>query len=150
MLTSEVLTMVVSRVDSKRLRHRLQRVSSMSRTSVCLGVGEPEGEQVQAPASDVVPLGLDVLRLSGGSDRYGRVMVAFLIVIKYICGILGRLKNIVGLIHLVSSIESESMRKSLRTERALSRWETVCKGQRTGLGDVGKPLTRMMKDEGYT
>ena len=150
MLTSEVLTMVVSRVDSKRLRHRLQSVSFMSRTSVCFGVGEPEGEQVQAPSSNVVPLGFDVLRLGGGTDRYGRTMLAFLVVIKYICGILGGLNNI-GFSHLVSS--SESLRKSLRTRSAFSGWENVCRGQRIErkvLGHDVDPLTRTVKAKAYT
>ena len=149
MLTSEVLMMVVSRVDSKRLRHRLQSVSFMSRTSVCFGVGEPQGEQVQAPSNNVVPLGLNVLRLGGGSDRYGRIMVAFLIVIKYICGFLGRLNNI-GFSHLVSS--SESLRIGLRIGRAFSTWEIVSRGQRNGrkvLGHDVYPLTGMVKAKAY-
>lgn len=91
MLTSEVLTMVVSRVDSSRLRHRLQTVSFMSRILGCFSAGEPEGEQVQAPSNDVVPLVLDVLRLADGRGVRGRSMMALLFVVECssICDIVG-------------------------------------------------------------
>lgn len=71
MLTSEVLTMVVSRVDNNRLRHRLQRVSFMSRTLACFSAREPGSEQVQAPSYNIFPLVLNVLRLDDGRDLCG-------------------------------------------------------------------------------
>ena len=88
MLTSEVLTMVVSSVDSNRLKHRLQRVSFMIRVMACFSAREPEGEQVQAPSNDVVPLVLDVFRLGDDRDLCGDFITAPLMV-EYVCGLVG-------------------------------------------------------------
>ena len=88
MLTSEVLTIVVSRVDNNRLKHRLQRVSFMIRVAACLSAQEPEGEQVQAPSDNVVTLVLDleVLRLGDSGDLCGDFIIALLMV-EYVCGL---------------------------------------------------------------
>ena len=86
MLTSEVLTIVVSSVDSNRLKHRLKRVSFMIRVVACLSAREPEGEQVQAPSNNVVTLVLDVLRLGGSGDLCGNSIIALLMA-EYVCGL---------------------------------------------------------------
>ena len=79
MLTSEVLTMVVSRVDSNRLRHRLQRVSFMNRVLACFIARAPECEQVQAPYNDVIPLVFDLFLLGDDRDTYWTFMTALLL-----------------------------------------------------------------------
>ena len=89
MLTSEVLTMVVSRVDNSRLRHRLQRVSFVSQVLACFNAREPEGEQVQAPSKDVVPPVLDVLHLGDGGDLCREFMTALLLTVEYVYGLVG-------------------------------------------------------------
>ena len=86
-LTSEVLTIVVSRVDNIRFRYRLQNVNFMNRILVYFGAREPEVEQVQAPSNDVVPLVFDVLSLSDGKGMCRRFMMAFLLVFKHDCSI---------------------------------------------------------------